>query len=147
MKIIYKVHILNSFTKLTTQHLMSIISIKDYILLICSPACGGHIDACLSTEECRWICHIMDKGKLRNQPHQIILALDLIDLKFSDILTIDFFFFGIQSSGKWRSTEIKTEPNARLWDGKSNKGAGTGGTTWAPSSWTVQVVCSCNIFQ
>ena len=42
---------------------------------------------------------IMEKGDLKNQPHQVILAIDLIGLKFNDILThIDFL--KTQSNGE-----------------------------------------------
>ena len=57
----------------------------------------------------------------KNQPHQIILALDLTYLKFNDILTIDFL--EIQSIVKWRFSECKIEPDTSSWDETSIKGA------------------------
>ena len=43
----------------------------------------------------------MDKNHVKNQLHQIILALDLTTFKFDGLVTIDvLFFFKIQSNGE-----------------------------------------------
>lgn len=38
--------------------------------------------------EGRWKGHQLDNGHPKNQPHQIILSVDLTALKFNDILTM-----------------------------------------------------------
>ena len=65
----------------------------DCILFNCSPACGVHLNPCLSMVEGGRKGLLMDKGKPKNQPHQIILGLDLTGLNFNGLLIVDFFFF------------------------------------------------------
>lgn len=60
-------------------------------LLSCSPACGANLDACppVGWGRQKGLCYCKGYEKIR--PHQIFLALDLIALKFSGLLTIDLF--------------------------------------------------------
>ena len=56
----------------------------------------------------------------KNQPHQMILALDSTALNFDDVLTVDLF--EIRSNGERRFNDCKIGSNARLWDEKSIQG-------------------------
>ena len=56
---------------------------------------------------------LMDEGQEKNQLLQIILALDLISIQFSSLLTIDFF--EIQPNCGWRFYESEIGPDARSW--------------------------------
>lgn len=61
----------------------------------CSPARGAHSNA-YQLVEGRWKCLFVDEGQPNNQPHHIILALDLIALKCNSILTKDILLESIQ---------------------------------------------------
>lgn len=63
---------------------------EECTFLICSSAHGAHLDYCLSLQG-KMETSIMDKVQLKNQPHHILLAFDLIALNSNGILTIILF--------------------------------------------------------
>lgn len=65
----------------------------DPILLICNVAYGAHLVACLSLVEVDANVPLWMRVSEKNQPHCIILALDIISLKFNVILIINFLKF------------------------------------------------------
>lgn len=68
----------------------------------------------------------MDMEDPKNEPHQIILALNLTAFKFIGILIRDFL--GVQSNSKWGFSECKIGPNAKSRDEKTIKGL----LSWRP---------------
>lgn len=65
---------------------------------MCSPALGAHFDACLSIGRDQMESSPYGQGGTKNQPHQIILGLELTALNFAGIITVDPF--GIQSNNE-----------------------------------------------
>lgn len=89
-----------------------------------------------------WKGHFTDKDHVKNQPHQIILNVDLTALKFNSLLTIDSF--EIQSNRERRFDKHTIGYGAIPWRNKSVKGAGLikGWPEWGPQSWTEHAVHS-----